>query len=78
MASQSINSANQVNFSYDADGLLTGVGALAITRDAQNGFVTNESIGSVARTHSYNSFGETTSTADAFGGMQFLRYDYTR
>ncbi|VAW87327.1 hypothetical protein MNBD_GAMMA17-1579 [hydrothermal vent metagenome] len=50
------------DYTYDNDGLLTGAGALGITRDPLNGLITSTSQGSVATTHGYNGFGELSST----------------
>ncbi len=53
-------------FTYDADGLLTGAGALAITRDAVSGQPTATSLGVVTTVEGISSFGEpVTSTASA-------------
>lgn len=47
---------------YDADGLLTGAGALAIDRDPENGLVTGTTLGGVVTTNTYNAFGELATT----------------
>ncbi|OIP99637.1 MAG: hypothetical protein AUK35_07185 [Zetaproteobacteria bacterium CG2_30_46_52] len=36
--------ATPINYTYDADGLLTGAGALSLSRDAQNGLLTGTTL----------------------------------
>lgn len=60
VASQSVNDANTVNFSYDNDNLLIGAGNLTLTRDSNNGLLTGTTLGNVTDTISYNGFAETT------------------
>ncbi|MGC9351986.1 MAG: hypothetical protein ACP5D3_08345, partial [Sulfurovum sp.] len=52
------------NYSYDNDGLLTGSGDYTLTRDAQNGYVTQLTDGTLAQYRSYNSYGEITKLSD--------------
>jgi uncharacterized protein RhaS with RHS repeats len=47
LTSQSVNGASSLTFQYDADSLLTQVGALAIARNAQNGFITGSTLGNL-------------------------------
>ncbi|HMV50386.1 MAG TPA: RHS repeat-associated core domain-containing protein, partial [Blastocatellia bacterium] len=65
-------------FTYDNDNLLTGAGALAITRQAQNGLVTGTTLGSVADTRGYNGFGEPVSYTASFNAAPLLAITYTR
>jgi RHS repeat-associated protein len=58
IASQSINDANTVNFSYDDDNLLTGAGGLSLTRNAQNGLLSGTTLGNTIDTYTYSNFGE--------------------
>ncbi len=60
VASQKINDADTVNFTYDDDGLLTVAGSLTLTRNAQNGLLTATALGNVTDTFGYNGFGEPT------------------
>jgi hypothetical protein len=53
-----VNNAFCVTFSYDADRLLTGAGALTITRLAQTGRVTGTTLFGTTEAHEYNAFGE--------------------
>jgi hypothetical protein len=47
-----------VSFGYDADSLLTGSGALSVTRDPQTGLATRTTLGQVTDATTYNDFGE--------------------
>ncbi|MFN0140175.1 MAG: RHS repeat-associated core domain-containing protein [Pyrinomonadaceae bacterium] len=60
IASQSINDANTINFTYDNDNFLTGAGSLALTRNAVNGLLTGSSLTNVNDTFTYNGFAEPT------------------
>ena len=69
-----------VNFTYDNDGLLTGVGALTLTRDAGNGLLSGTALGTLATTITRNTFGETsgvTATSGA-GANSLFTASYTR
>lgn len=77
-ASQSVNGATTVNFTFDNDNLLTGAGALAITRHAQNGLVTGTTLSSVTDARSYNGFGEPTSYSASFGATPLYSATFTR
>jgi RHS repeat-associated protein len=56
--SQTVNGGNSVSFGYDNDGLLTGAGALVMTRHAQNGFLTGTTLGQVTTRYEYTSSAE--------------------
>jgi len=70
ITSRAVNGA-AVAFSYDADGLLTQAGDLAIARNAASGFIDGTTLGShVVTSMSYSGFGElagATTTFDASG-----------
>jgi RHS repeat-associated protein len=58
VASQSLNSANTVNFTHDNDGLLTKAGTLTVKRDSKVGFVTGTTLGVISDSFRYNTFGD--------------------
>jgi hypothetical protein len=58
ISSRQINGANGATFAYDADSLMTGAGAMTLTRDSQNGLLTSTALGDVSDTIGYNGFGE--------------------
>jgi RHS repeat-associated protein len=76
--SQSVNGGNTITFTYDNDDLLTGAGAMTLTRHAQNGLLTGTSLGNVTDTMSYNSFGEVATYQASAGGTAILAVQYTR
>jgi len=51
-------------YAYDNDGLLTQSGAYTLTRDAQNGYATQLSDGTLTQNRIYNSYGELTRLED--------------
>ena len=52
---------------YDADGLLTGAGDLALSHDPGSGLLSGTTLGSTTDTYSYNDFGEVQSYSASFG-----------
>ena len=52
------------NHTYDNDGLLISSGRYSLTRDAQNGYVTQLADGTLTQARSYNDFGEITEVSD--------------
>ena len=77
-ASQSVNGANTVTFTYDNDNLLTGAGSLAITRNAMNGLMTGATLSSVTDTRNYNGFGELASFSASFNATPLYSFSFTR
>jgi RHS repeat-associated protein len=78
VTSQSVNGGNTVNFSYDQDSLLTGVGSMTISRNAQNGLITGTTLGNIATGMSYNGFAELATHTAANSGTNFYSATYTR
>ena len=75
LTSQSVNGAS-LTFQYDGDGLLTQAGALAIARDAQNGFITGSTLGNLTDTRSHNTFGELSSYKATLSGSDIFVVQY--
>jgi len=75
---QSVNDANPVSFGYDADDLLTGAGALTLTRSPQTGLLTGTTLNAVTDTLGYNSFGEITSYNASVSGSPVFSVTYAR
>ena len=75
---QTINGGDPVGFAYDADGLLTGAGALGITRDPQNGRITGSTLGSTNSSWGYSALGELASTSYTASGSTLFGTSYTR
>jgi len=72
----SVNGTNAIAYSYDSDSLLTGAGALSLSRSAQNGLLTGGALGGVTDGFGYNGFGEPISYTAAFGGGLLLGFHY--
>jgi len=77
LAAETVSGGNAVTFTYDADGRLTGAGALALTRGT-NGLVTAAALASLAETFTYNSFAELTGHAVKYAGSALLDATYVR
>lgn len=79
IAARSVDGAHEVTFDYDADGLLTGAGPLALTRDPQRGgLVTATDLAGVSTARTYNAFGELASYAASAGGTPVYSTTYER
>jgi RHS repeat-associated protein len=69
---------NAIAYAYDPDDLVTGAGALTVTRDAQSGRVTGRSLGGVTEARTYTDFGELRSVAITFNGSPLYSVVYGR
>ncbi len=75
---RSINGGNTIGFSYDADNLLIQSGALSMTRDAVNGFITATALGNARDTRDIDSFGQLQSYNASYGGTALFNTTYVR
>ena len=78
ITSQSVNGANTIAFGYDNDSLLTSAGSLMIARSAQNGLITGTTLGVVADTRNYSTFGELGSYTTNVSGSPVFSTIFTR
>jgi RHS repeat-associated protein len=78
ITSQTVNGTSGVAFTYDADDLLTGVGAMTLTRDAHTGLLSGTTLGSVSDAFGYNGVGEVTSYSASVGGGLVFAEVYSR
>ena len=77
LASEAVNGGAAVTYGYaDADGLLTGIGAMSLTRDPASGLVTGASLGSITETYGYNMYGELASTQAAAASTTLYQVSY--
>ena len=53
-----VNGGNAIAYGYDADGLLSTVGALTLLRSSQNGLRSGSTLGDIQDAYTYNTFGE--------------------
>ena len=72
-----VNGSN-VAYAYDADGLLTGAGSMTLARDAGNGMVTGTTLGQIATTQSYDSFGQVSGFTAKQGATVLFDEQYQR
>lgn len=77
VTTQKVN-GDSIAFQYDRDGLVTQAGALAITRNAQNGLVTGSTLGTVARKWSYDTLGELAGDTVTIGATPLYQSSYSR
>ena len=81
--SQSVNAAHTVNFTYDNDDLLTGAGAMTMSRDPVDGLLEATGIGAGTDSTSYDAFGDpnaytaTVNTTDVFD-VRYVRDELGR
>jgi RHS repeat-associated protein len=78
VATESVNGGNSVTFQYDPDSLLTGAGALTLTRHAQHGLLTGTTLGSVTDSYTYSTFGELSTYQTNYNGSPIFGMTYTR
>ena len=76
--SQSVNGSNSIAFSYDDDRLLTSAGDLTLSRDPQNGLLTDTTLDNVSDTVSYNLFAEPSQYEATVNGNAVFSQQYTR
>ena len=58
VSQQSINGANSIDYAYDRDGLTTKVGAIDITRDTENGYITHTALNTVEDIRTLNNLAQ--------------------
>lgn len=73
-----LNGADPVAYGYDADGLLTSAGAMALGRDPKNGLLTGTALGKAADSLAYNGFGEAAGYTAKVDGVPAYSAAYTR
>jgi len=71
-----VNGMNIV-YGYDLDSQITQAGALSLTRDAQNGFLTGTTLANTTTTQTYNAFGEIISNTSTEGANTVAAFQYT-
>lgn len=74
----SINGSTTISNSYDADGFLTAVGDLSITRHPLNGSVVTAVLGAFTNSYAYNVFGELVHAAVYYKGTNIYSAEQAR
>jgi len=77
-SSETVNAESAITFTYDNDDLVTGAGALSITRSATNGLADGTSLGVVSDAWTYNNFGEIEGYSASANATPVYEVDYTR
>ena len=75
---ESVNGANSVNFAYGADGMLSAVGSLALTRNTQNGLLTGTTLGSVADSLTHSARAEASNYSASYVASAIYNAAYSR
>ncbi|MBX3001211.1 MAG: hypothetical protein KF893_21995 [Caldilineaceae bacterium] len=78
LTSTSVNGGAAVAFQYADDSLLTQAGALALSRNAQNGLLTGSALGGVTDGWGYNSFAEPISYSASYNAAPLFSIQYQR
>ncbi len=78
VSSLSVNGANPIALSYDADSLLTQAGALTLARNAQNGLLTGTTLGLATELMTYDTIGDTAAYSASWSGNALFLTTYTR
>lgn len=78
LSTRSIGGSGSVAYAYDDDGLLISAGPMNLSWSALEGDLAGTSVGGVATTYGYNSFGELTSYSADFSGSSLLSTGYSR
>jgi YD repeat-containing protein len=77
VTSLTVNGADPVAFSYDADSLLTTAGALTLNHNAQNGLLTGTALDSITDTLTYSGFGEVTDYSAMLNATEIFGTQYS-
>jgi RHS repeat-associated protein len=78
VTAEDVNAADSVSFAYNADGLLSTAGSLALTRNTPNGLLTGTTLGSVADSLTYSSLGELTNYSASYTATAIYNAAYNR
>jgi RHS repeat-associated protein len=77
IVNRNINGEYSLNYSYDKDGLLTGIGSLSLVRDSQNGRLSGTELGKISDIYDYDDLGYISSYSVNFNGNEIYRSSNT-
>ncbi len=77
LVSESVDGGDTVNFTYDNDDYLIGVGGLTITRNPQHGLATAAALGNVSTSATYTGFGEVDTYSATANGSPIFSNTFT-
>ena len=66
-----------IAMTYDAEGVLSGAGALTLTRDVDHGLLDTTTVGSLTSSHDHNAFGERTQSVYDYNSTTVYQLDLT-
>ena len=75
---ESVNGSNNLDFTYDPAGNLTGVGPLSLERDPTTGLVTHTAIGAIETRQEFDEYKQLIRTTTTAAGKLLLDVRYTR
>lgn len=67
-----------VKYGYDADGLLTTAGKLALVRDPVNGLLASATVDGISTSYQYDAFGQMAGMVAKYGATELLSESYVR
>ncbi len=76
-ASETVDGADAIDFTYDEDGLVTQAGELAVENSAEFGLVLGTTLGKAKDSYAYDSYGELTGYSAEYSGKILYRNNYT-
>ena len=77
LTSMKVTGSDPIMFSYDKDSLITKVGDLSISRDANTGFPINTTIDNISDEWIYSNFGEVTGYTASIAGSPLISIQYS-
>ena len=78
IASEQVNDETPVALGYDADGLLTQIGELTLSRDSANGLITDAVLGTTVTTFAHDGFGAVSGATASVNGSSIYGSTITR
>ena len=78
VTTRTINGAGTVAYKYDNDGLMTGAGAMTLTRGATNGLLNGITLGLASDSLTYDTFGDVSGYAATYNGAAVYGAQFTR
>ncbi len=78
VASETVDGADAIDFTYDEDGLVTRAGELAVENSAEFGLVIGATLDEAKDSYAYDSYGELSGYSAEYAGTVLYRDTYTR
>jgi RHS repeat-associated protein len=78
VTAETVNGGNSASFTYTPDGLLSSVGSLTLTRNAQSGLLSGSTLGNVTDSFAYNTRAERSAITSSYNAAAIYSATYTR